>query len=212
MKISLIIACVQNLRVGPQPNFPAIYRYVFLPCSSKFTQLLTALVGIVNHILKSACSLLGQKEPFSFLDRKLSKLKLYWGRESAFKIPKNSAKKNDSSLVTTLVLSSCADYSCAWTHDRITLIGEFMDQSDKQKLLLYTYSFWYFDVALCCRELEKVTWLTKRKLSGHVKTRFSPVCSLEASPSGLYGSDLTSTDSAGKHGHKNPNNTCMFAE
>ena len=108
MKISLIIACVQNLRVGHRPNFPTIYLYVFPSCSSKFTQLLAALVGNINHILKSACSPLGQKEPFSFFDRKLSKLKLYCGRESALKTPKNVAKKNDSSLVTTLVCSTVA--------------------------------------------------------------------------------------------------------
>ena len=106
MKISLIISCVQNLRVGHWPNFPAIYLYVFQSCSSKFTQLLAALMGNVNHILRSACSPLGQKEPFFY--RKLSKLELYCGRESALKTPKNVAKKNDSSLVTTPVLSSCA--------------------------------------------------------------------------------------------------------
>ena len=51
MKISLIIACVLNLRVGQQP-FPAIYPYVFPSSSSKFTQLLAALVDNINHILK----------------------------------------------------------------------------------------------------------------------------------------------------------------
>ena len=108
MNISLIIACVQNMRVGHWPNFPAIHLYVFPSCSSKFTQLLAALVGNVNHILKSACSPLGQKEPFSIFDRKLSKLKLHCGRECALKTPKNVAEKNESSLVTMLVLSLCA--------------------------------------------------------------------------------------------------------
>ena len=66
------------------------------------------LVGNVNLILKPAFSPLGQKDPFYFFDRKLSELKLYYGRESALKNTQNVAKKNDSSLVTTLVLCSCA--------------------------------------------------------------------------------------------------------
>ena len=86
---------LDNWPYGHRPNFPAIHLYVFPSCSSKFTQLLAALVGNVNHILKSACSPLVQKEPLSFFDRKLSKLKLYCWRESALKTPKNVAKNND---------------------------------------------------------------------------------------------------------------------
>ena len=108
LKISLIIACVQNLRVGHRPNLPAIYLYVFPSCSSKFTQLLAALVGNVNHILKVSLLSAWPERAIFFIWSKIIRIKTVLWVRICFENTQTCSQKTDSSLVTTFLLSSCA--------------------------------------------------------------------------------------------------------